>query len=242
MLADAQPSCYIHQRMNHIKKRITLYQMGMATNRSSSNWQPVGNPSRVINSAAFANQRADFCRILASNIIKQKNKTMIAFASPLPKINHVRLAAVISALLLFARISFAGVQTTVGYHAEGQESPSFTFTNVPLPSKSDAVTAAKFSIVSGEADANGGGLEKLHDGKVPTEADEPAENFFFAAGTGGGRIQVDLGRARELKQVNTYSWHPTTRGPQVYKLYASEGTMNDFIAKPGKDADLEKCG
>jgi hypothetical protein len=56
--------------MNHIKKRITLYQMGMATNRSSSNWQPVGNPSGVINSAAFANQRADFCRILASNIIK----------------------------------------------------------------------------------------------------------------------------------------------------------------------------
>jgi hypothetical protein len=64
MLADAQPSCYIHQRMNHIKKRITLYQMGMAANRSSSNWQPVGNPSGVIYSAAFANQRADFCRIL----------------------------------------------------------------------------------------------------------------------------------------------------------------------------------
>jgi len=53
---------------------------------------------------------------------------------------------------------------------------------------------------------------------------------------------VDLGRARELKQVNTYSWHPTTRGPQVYKLYASDGTTNDFIAGPGKDADLEKCG
>ena len=99
---------------------------------------------------------------------------------------------------------------------------------------------ARFTIVTGEADASGGGLEKLHDGKVPTEADEPAENFFFGAGSMGGRIQADLGRTCEIKQVNTYSWHPASRGPQVYKLYASDGTANDFNAQPGKDTDLKK--
>jgi hypothetical protein len=157
-------------------------------------------------------------------------------------INHLRLAAAVTAFLLCAGISFAGIQTTVGHHAEGLESSDFTFTNVPPPSRSDAATAAKFTIVSGAADANDGGLEVLHDGKVPTEADDPSANFFFAAGTGGGRLQADLGRACEIKQVNTYSWHPSTRGPQVYKLYASDGTAGDFDASPGKIADLEKCG
>src|SRR5262249_40072850 len=67
-------------------------------------------------------------------------------------------------------------------------------------------------------------------------------NFFFDAGTEGGRLQFDLGRVVEVKQVNTYSRHPNTRGPQVYILYASNGEANDFNAKPGKSADLEKTG
>lgn len=34
--------------------------------------------------------------------------------------------------------------------------------------------------------------------------------------------------------VNTYSWHPSTRGPQVYKLYASDGAAQTFNPKPEK--------
>src|SRR5271154_5987996 len=90
--------------------------------------------------------------------LKPKSKNMITFTSPLRKA-HVRLSAVISALLFLARISFAGVQIMVGHNAGELESPSFTFTNVPPPSRSDAATAAKFTIVSGEADANSGDLE-----------------------------------------------------------------------------------
>jgi hypothetical protein len=67
---------------------------------------------------------------------------------------------------------------------------------------------AVFTIVDGAEDNNGGGLEKLHDGRLPTEEDEPSENFFFHSGTDGGRLLVDLGNAIDIKQVNTYSWHP----------------------------------
>ena len=167
---------------------------------------------------------------------------MITFASQLRKHTHAQLATAALVLLFMTGISFAGIQIQIGHNVGESESADFTFTNVPLPSRSDAATVAKFTIVAGDADANGGGVEALHDGKVPTEADDPSENFFFAAGTSGGRLQVDLGRVSELKHVNTYSCHPSTRGPQVYKLYASDGTAGDFNAKPGKDADLEKGG
>lgn len=50
----------------------------------------------------------------------------------------------------------------------------------------------------------------LHDGKVPTEADDPSGDFFFAADTGGERIQVDLGRACEFKQVASHCQKPRT--------------------------------
>ena len=42
------------------------------------------------------------------------------------------------------------------------------------------------------------------------------------------RLQVDLGSAIEIKQVNTYSWHAKERGPQVYALFGSDGTDAGF--------------
>jgi hypothetical protein len=35
-------------------------------------------------------------------------------------------------------------------------------------------------------------LEKLNDGLLPAEEDAPGDNFFFTAGTAGGRLQLDL--------------------------------------------------
>ena len=154
---------------------------------------------------------------------------------------RAQLAAV-SVLLASATMSFAGIQVAVGHHDNDQAAAGFAFTNIPSPLKNDAATAATFAIVSGTADPNGGSLDKLHDGRVPEESDQPDENFFFAAGTEGGRIRVDLGRPVELKQINTYSWHPGSRGPQVYKLYASDGAAGDFNVKPGTEIDPEKCG
>jgi hypothetical protein len=131
----------------------------------------------------------------------------------------------------------AEIKITADHNREG--TAAFKFKSVPSPAKSDAGTKAKFSIVEGERDENGGDVDKLNDGKLPSEEDAPTENFFFNAGTEGGKLGVDLGSVIEIKQVNTYSWHPNTRGPQVYKLYASDGKAEGFKAKP---SDPEKSG
>src|SRR5690349_6915513 len=98
-------------------------------------------------------------------------------------------------ILLTATAGLAELKVVTEHIDNDHAAAGFKFTTVPAPSRSDAGTKAKFSIVDGERDENGGGLDKLNDGKVPTEADEPAENFFFNAGTEGGRILADLGSA-----------------------------------------------
>jgi hypothetical protein len=151
---------------------------------------------------------------------------------------HILVIAGVS-VLGYGTVSHAEIKTV----ADRSENPtaSFKFKNVPAPSKNDAATKARFTIVDGAKDNNGGNVDKLHDGRVPIEDDQPSENFFFQAGTDGGRVLVDLGGAIAVKQVNTYSWHPTTRGSQVYHLYASDG-QGDFNAQPKKGTEPEKCG
>ena len=156
------------------------------------------------------------------------------------QLNLITTAA--AALLLSATASFAEIKIVVDHNDNEHAAAGFKFKTVPAPARTNAATQAKFILVDGDRDENGGDLEKLHDGAVPTEEDAPAENFFFNAGTDGGRIEVDLGGVLDLKQVNTYSWHPNTRAPQVYKLYASDGQAESFNAKPKKATDPEKCG
>ena len=136
----------------------------------------------------------------------------------------------------------AETKVTVESHSKDEATAAFVFKSVPRPSATDAATAAKFSIVDGEEDANGGDLEKLHDGKLPDEEDQPGENFFFAAGSEGGRLQVDLGHAIDVRQINTYSWHPSARGPQVYKLYAADGAETNFNTSPKFGTAPDSCG
>ncbi|MCX7005745.1 MAG: hypothetical protein NTY53_00545, partial [Kiritimatiellaeota bacterium] len=121
------------------------------------------------------------------------------------------------AALFCATASFAAVQVI----SERNELTSdFRFKHVPSPARNDAATTAEFSIIEGRRDGNGGDLDKLHDGKLPRSDDTPGENFFFAAGSAGGKLRIDLGRVIEIKQVNTYTWHAGDRGPQVYTLSA----------------------
>src|SRR5215471_15682203 len=157
--------------------------------------------------------------------------------------NHMSPHKLLSVALLFAAtlLCRAEIKTTVNHNPNENATSAFKFKDVPSPSKTDAAKDAKFTIVDGERDENGGNLEKLNDGKTPTEEDQPEENFFFNAGTPGGRLLVDLGKVIEVRQINTYSWHPSTRGPQVYKLYASDGAATDFNSKP-KGTDPEKSG
>jgi len=125
---------------------------------------------------------------------------------------------------------------------QGDGGPGFSLKPVPTPANNDAATSATFTLVDGTRDPNGGSLDVLHDGRVPSGEDEPAANFFFRSGTDGGRIQIDLGTATSVKQVNSYSWHGGTRGPQVYRLFASDGSGDGFQATPKKDTDPMSCG
>ena len=100
-----------------------------------------------------------------------------------------RTLSVLSAfLLLSSLIARAEVKNAFERNADEKATAGFKFNGVPAPSKNDAATKAKFTIVDGERDRNGGDIDKLHDGKLPAEGDQPSESFFFNASTDGGRI------------------------------------------------------
>jgi hypothetical protein len=158
------------------------------------------------------------------------------------RILSVPVLNVVAACALFGSAGRAEVNVVVNHNDNDKATADFKFKEVPSPAKNDAAAKAKLTIIDGDRDPNSGELEKVNDGKVPTEEDQPDENFFFAQRADGGRIGIDLGKAIDINEVNTYSWHPNTRGPQVYKLYASDGAAADFKAEPKRDTDPEKVG
>jgi hypothetical protein len=149
---------------------------------------------------------------------------------------------IIAPLLALTWAAPAQVKVTSDHNSNATATSAFKFKNVPSPAKDDAAAKAKLLLVEGEVDGNGADLSVLTDGALPTEEDQPAANFFWNAGTGGGRFQMDLGSAIDIAQVNTYSWHPDTRGPQVYRLWASDGADPHFNPAPKTNIDLATVG
>jgi hypothetical protein len=141
--------------------------------------------------------------------------------------------------LLIGRNAVAEVRAVVEHSTDGS---GFVFPTVPPPARDDAATGAEFRLLDGDRDSNGGTLDVLHDGKLPTDEDQPGQNFFFRAGTAGGRIRVDLGSVRSVKKVNTYSWHANTRGPQVYRLYGADAAAAGLMTEPARGVDPASCG
>ncbi len=153
-----------------------------------------------------------------------------------------RLIAFAAALSTAALAARAEVKVVTDHNAGDKATAEFKFTEAPSPSKANASTV-KVTVVDGEKDeACGRDASDLTSAKLPAGEDEPDNNFFFNAGTDGGRLAVDLGTALPVQQVNTYSWHANTRAPQVYKLYAADGTAKDFNATPKKGTDPTTCG
>jgi hypothetical protein len=134
------------------------------------------------------------------------------------------------------------VKVVTAVNRDDAATAEFKFAEIPSPSRTDAANAAKFTLLDGRRDSNGGELSRLNDGRTPREDDEPRSNFFFAARSNGGRIHVDLGKTTDVKQINTYSWHADARGPQVYKLYIVDPAAKEPNLKPERDADLAKVG
>ncbi len=102
---------------------------------------------------------------------------------------------------------------------------AFNFTQVPKPSATDAATFAQFSLITSGPQWK---IRNLNDGRVPDGQDSPEENFCFNDGNYGGRFLVDLNKDTDIAQINTYSWHTSDRGPQLYKLYARDSSAGDF--------------
>ncbi len=151
----------------------------------------------------------------------------------------VSLAALIS--LLPAGATWAEVAVTIDHNENVAVSKDFRFKIVPAPRQNAAVEAA-FEMLDGEQDGNSAAPGVLHDNRVASEEDEPESNFFFEEGTDGGRLLVDLGKVIPIKEIDTYSWHPDTRAPQVYKLYGSDGADPGFVAKPRRPQDPARAG
>jgi hypothetical protein len=152
------------------------------------------------------------------------------------------LGVLLFVFLLMTALADAQVKVNFELNTGPAATRSFKFKTLPSPSRDDAGTSAKLLLVDGEMDPNGADLSALTDGLLPGEEDEPASNFFFNAGTMGGRFRLDLGSVKEVAQVNTYSWHPNTRGPQVYKLYAGDGTDPRFDPAPRGEVNPANCG
>lgn len=157
---------------------------------------------------------------------------------------HLLAGQALMALTLagFSSESAAAVVVWVDHVPAEEAEAGFVFSRVRRPLKNDAGTTAAWEVLAGRLDPNGGGLACVHDGAVPLEEDAPGANLFFAPGTSAGRLWADLGRALSLQEVNTYSWHPGGRAPQVYQLYGSDGLSPGFQAKPAAGVDLLTAG
>jgi hypothetical protein len=153
-----------------------------------------------------------------------------------------KLGFMIALLFVLTVASSSQIRVTVDRNTGAEANPNFKFKNVPSPAKDDAAARAKVSLVLGQRDAAGAGLSALTDGLLPGSEDDPASNFFFNADTDGGRILMDLGSSIQIAQVNTYSWHVEARAPQVYNLYASDGSSPGFDARPGNKTDPATAG
>ena len=147
----------------------------------------------------------------------------------------------ISILLL---IAFALVDASVTFdrNPNSVANREFKFRNIASPSKDDAATNAKLTLIDGDPDQSSGGLSTLVDGRVPQDEDEPGGNVFFRAGSTGGRFRMDFGTPIEISRINSYSWHPNSRGPQLYKVYGADGSERNLNLDPKRGVDPASCG
>ena len=155
----------------------------------------------------------------------------------------IRLAFAIALWASFtAPAAPAQVRITIDHNPSTAATSEFKFPRVPSPAREDAASHAKLTLVDGQLDSNGANLSALVDGMLPSSEDEPGANVFFNARSFGGRFRMDLGSALEIAQINSYSWHPSARGPQLYKLYVSDGSEPGLDLAPKRGVDPATCG
>ena len=145
-------------------------------------------------------------------------------------------------LLLLLSLVLTDARVIFERNPNSTASREFKFKNIASPVKDDAAANAKLTLIDGELDQGSAELAALVDGRLPQDEDEPGSNVYFRAGSTGGRFRMDFTTPIEIAQVNTYSWHPNSRGPQLYKLYAADGSDPKFNPNPKRGVDPATCG
>ena len=145
------------------------------------------------------------------------------------------LLVVLLTLILSSQIDFEHILNRAA-------TPEFKFKNLPSPRKDDAAAKARLMMIDGVLDGGSGELSSVIDGALPKNADDPGGNMYFNAGTMGGRFLMDFGRTLDIKEVISYSWHPSSRGPQLYKLYGATGSETAFQKAPRRGVDPATTG
>jgi RNA polymerase sigma factor (sigma-70 family) len=118
------------------------------------------------------------------------------------------------------------------HHELSSAGPAYAFGKLPSISATDTGKDAAFAIAAGEIAPESGGLSVLNDGVGATNGDDPKAAFFFAHGSLEGRIRADLGSAKAIERIGTYSWHTKTRCSQVYRIYGAQGSEKDLDLSP----------
>ena len=134
------------------------------------------------------------------------------------------------------------VTVTFDQNTNDTATRAFKFKRIASPVKDDAAANTKLTLIDGELDGGSAELSGLVDGRLPRDEDEPGSNVYFRAGSSGGRFRMDFGSAIEVMRVNTYSWHPSTRGPQLYKLYGTDGSDPKLNLDPKRGVDPATTG
>ncbi len=137
---------------------------------------------------------------------------------------------------------FFDARVDVEHNANHVANLNFKFNNLPSPRTDDAAAKATLTLIDGPVDAGSGDLNAINDGQLPANEDDPGANLFFRAGSMGGRFRMDLASAIDITQIISYSWHPNSRGPQLYKLYAADGAEANFNIAPMRGVDPTACG
>ncbi len=147
----------------------------------------------------------------------------------------ILILILMSLLLTDARVVFE-------HNSNSAANREFKFKSIPSPVKDDAASKAKLTLIDGDLDQGAAELDALVDGRLPRDEDDPSANVFFRAGSSGGRFRMDFGAPIDMARVNTYSWHPNSRGPQLYKLYAADGSEPNLNLDPKRGVDPASCG
>lgn len=153
-----------------------------------------------------------------------------------------RLILATLTLIVLSVCAQAQIRITIDHNDNKIANAEFKFERVPSPARNDAGAKAILTLVDAEADGNSADISVLNDGLLPDAEDQPRRNFFLNTGTGGGRLRMDLGSVIGIAQINSYSWHSSSRGPQLYRVWASDGGDPNFNSEPKGTIDPAKCG